>query len=83
MKTFTTLAAVALLSLAACTKQDDTAANVVSEPATGNAEAFGNDGAFASDNVILPQENATHNAAVPQDNATDAVDLANSTGNTE
>lgn len=83
MKTFATLATVALLSLAACAKQDDTSANIVSEPATGNAEAFGNDATFASDNVILPQENATDNSVLPQDDATNTAGLTNGAGNTQ
>lgn len=40
-----------LLSLAACAKQED--------PVAGSVEALGNDGIFASENVILPGENVT------------------------
>lgn len=45
--------AAALLSLAACAKHEEPAANVAA------GEALANDGVFASENVILPGENVT------------------------
>lgn len=60
MKTvITILSASALLTLGACAKHDDVGANAASEQTTANVEEFGNDSSFASENVILPQENAT------------------------
>lgn len=47
------IAATALLSLSACAKQEEPAANVA------GGEALANDGVFASENVILPGENVT------------------------
>lgn len=82
MKTLITVAlAAALLPLSACGKKDGADANVVSEEATGNADTFGNEDTFASDNVIVPQENAT-DVNVLDVAPTNGVDPANSAGNT-
>lgn len=60
MKTIASALAIAtLLSLTACAKQGDTGANLSGDEAAINAGTIGNDGAFASDNVILPEDNVT------------------------
>lgn len=60
MKTaMTILSATALLALGACAKHDDAGANATTEQATTNFSEFGNDSGFASENVVLPEENAT------------------------
>lgn len=62
MKTLAiTLGAAMLLSLAACAKQDATTGNT--DAAATNTAAYDENGTFASENVILPEDNATADAA--------------------
>lgn len=78
MKTLATvMTAATLLALAACAKPDDGAANIVIENTAGDVESVGNDTTFASDNVLLPQQNSTDLDVAEPANGADRADNTN------